>query len=180
MPVYRRRRHLLLTVAAGLLFAQVATASEPSNAPNITEPRNAAAGFAITLWMVNVDALGDHCSKLASPMSGQFLGALKAWQERNAPYVNAALEYMADIEDYIKATQGEAVRKQFRADRKAEFVASAQKAELVWFPDRKLNEVSCLRMARHAEDGSMDLDQNAEFFPILQAMKAETGRKGEP
>ena len=77
MPVYRRRRHLLLTVAAGLLFAQVATASEPSNAPNITEPRNAAAGFAITLWMVNVDALGDHCSKLASPMSGQFLGALR-------------------------------------------------------------------------------------------------------
>lgn len=46
---------------------QAASAPEPAAAEtglNITEPRNAATGFAIVNWMTNVDAIGTHCSKL--------------------------------------------------------------------------------------------------------------------
>jgi hypothetical protein len=163
-------------IAVGVSVAK----SAPASAPNITELRNAATGFAITLWMVNVDALGDHCSKLDSPSDGQFLDTLKAWQGRNTPYVNAALEYMADIEDFISAEQGEAARKKFRAGRKAEFVAAARKSEAIWFPDGQIDEASCRHMAAFVANGSLDLDRNAEFFPILQALKAESDQKGPP
>lgn len=176
MPGFCRFPRLIPAVVAALILLAAGTAMAippPVGAPHITEQRNAAVGFAITLWMVAVDALGDHCSGLGSPSDEQFLAALKAWQGRNAPYVNAALEYMADIEDFIKATQGEPARKQFRADRKTEFVASARKAEVVWFPKGRFDEASCQHMANQVASGVMDLDQNAEFFPILQTMKSE-------
>lgn len=70
----------------------------------VTEERNAAVGFAITLWMTAVDALGTHCSALGCPSDSHFLVTLTAWQERNSPYVNVALEYMADIEDFIRVS----------------------------------------------------------------------------
>lgn len=180
MPGYRRFFCLarVTTIAILLATGSGVAASAPANAPKITEQRNAAVGFAITLWMFNVDALGNHCSKLGSPSDGQFLDAFKAWQDRNAPYVNTALEYMVDMEDFIAAEQGEEARRKFHADRKAEFVASTHKTELVWFPDGMIDEASCMRVANHMADGSMDLDRNAEFFPILQALKAEADEKG--
>ena len=94
--------------------------------------------------------------------------------------MNAALEYMADIEDFISAQQGEAARKAFRAARKAEFVASTRKTEAVWFPDGLVDEASCRHMATFVANGSLDVDQNTEFFPILQTLKAESDRKGTP
>jgi hypothetical protein len=106
--------------------------------------------------------------------------ALKAWQGRNVPYVNAALEYVADMEDFISETQGEPARESFRADRKAEFVASTRKSEAVWFPDGKVDEARCRRLASFVANGSLDLDQNVEFFPILQALKAEADQKVAP
>lgn len=180
MPGYRRLFRLArATIVAILLVAGAGVAtSTPASTPKITEQRNAAVGFAITLWMFNVDALGNHCSKLGSPSDGQFLDASKAWQDRNATYVNAALEYMMDMEDFIATQQGEEARRKFHAESKAEFVASTHKIELVWFPGGRINEATCMRVANHMADGSMDLDRNAEFFPILQALKAESDRKG--
>lgn len=179
MPGYRCRgltraiAAVAILVAASLDGAMAGSAS----APVITEQRNAATGFAITLWMAHVDALGDHCAKLGSPSDDEFMHVLKAWQDRNAPYVNAALEYMADIEDFISATQGEAARSEFRAERKAEFVASTRKTEAVWFPDGRIDEASCQRTAALVANGSLDLDQNIELFPVLQTLKAESDQK---
>lgn len=180
MPGYRRFFRLARVTIITILLATgsgVAT-SAAANAPKITEQRNAAVGFAITLWMVNVDALGNRCSKLGSPSDGQFLDAFKAWQDRNVPYVNAALEYIVDMEDFIAAQQGEAVRRKFHAERKAEFIESTHKIERVWFPNGIIDEASCMRAANHMADGSMDLDRNAEFLPVLQALKVEADKKG--
>lgn len=175
-----RFRALAHSVVIGMLVATGSNlaAAAPVSGPNITEPRNAATGFAITSWMIAVDALGNHCSKLGSPSDVQFADALKAWQGRNAPYVNAALEYMADIEDFVQAKQGEAARAGFRDNRNAEFAASTRKAEAVWFPDHSVDEASCRRMANRYADGSLDLDRSSEFFPILQTLKAEAETKG--
>jgi hypothetical protein len=123
--------------------------------------------------MSNVDALGMHCSALESVSDKTFTTALASWQKRNLPYVNAALSYVADIEDYMLARQGEEARQKFHDDRKAGLVKATHTTEAVWFPTREIDKKSCLNMARHAADGSMDLDQNTEFFPTLQAMKAE-------
>lgn len=176
---YRRSIHAVIAII--VLGARCGGAmAAPPNAPHMSEQRSAAAGFAITLWMTHVDALGDHCATLGSNADGDFMQVLKAWQGRNVPYVNAALDYMADIEDYISAVQGEAARASFRADRKAEFVASTRKSEAVWFPERKVDEASCRRLASFVANGSLDVDQNAEFFPILQTLRAEADQKVDP
>lgn len=182
MPAHHYRTLIAATAAFALLAAAPIDrlVAAPANSPHITEPRNAATGFAVVLWMTQIDALGDHCAQLGSPSDGEFMQILKAWQGRNMPYVNAALEYMADIEDFISATQGETARQEFHAARKAEFVASTRKSEAVWFPDGQIDEASCRHMAAFVANGSLDLDQHAEFFPILQELKAESDRKAMP
>ena len=183
MPEYHRCRGLIHVAAAVAILTAVrveGAVTAPASAPSITEQRNAATGFAITMWMTQIDALGDHCAKLGGPPDNEFMHVLKGWQDRNAPYVNAALEYMADVEDFISAKQGDAARKAFRAARKAEFVASTRKTEAVWFSDGLVNEASCRYMAAFVANGSLDLDQNTEFFPILQTLKAESDRKDTP
>lgn len=167
----------MVAAIAVLTAANIAQAAAPANVPDITEPRNAATGFAITLWMTHIDALGDHCARLGSPSDGEFMQVLSAWQRRNTPYVNAALEYMADIEDFISSTRGEPARRDFRAARKAEFVDSTRKSEAVWFPDGHIDEASCRHLAAFVASGSLDVDQNAEFFPILQQLKAEADER---
>lgn len=183
MRGYHRCRGLIHVAAAVVVLAAASVdgaAAAPASAPNITEQRNAATGFAITLWMTQVDALGGHCAKLGGPSDDEFMHVLKAWQHRNAPYVNAALEYMADIEDFITAQQGESAQKEFRAARKAEFATSTRKTEAVWFPDGRVDEASCRHMAAFVANGSLDVDQDSEFFPILQTLKAESDRKLTP
>jgi hypothetical protein len=172
------QRVIHAAIATFLVLAGLGAAlAAPADAPDMTEQRNAATGFAITLWMTHVDALGTHCAKLGGAAGADSMRALEAWQDRNMPYVNGALEYMADMEEFISAAQGEAARKSFRADRKAEFVASTRKSEAVWFPDGKVDETSCLHLASLVATGSLDLDQNADFFPVLETLKAEADRK---
>lgn len=181
MPGFCRCRGLFNVIAAVAILVAVSidrAMAAPVSTPDITEQRNAATGFAITLWMAEINALGDHCAKMGRPSDDEFVHVLKAWQDRNTPYVNAALEYMADIEDFISAKQGEAVRREFRAARKDEFVASTRKTEAVWFPKGMIDEASCRHLATLVANGSLDLDQNTEFFPILQALKAEADKKG--
>lgn len=129
--------------------------------------------------MTHVDALGKHCATLGSPSDKRFREVLTSWQKRNAPYVNAALAYMSDIEDRIKAGQGEAARQDFRNQRKTEFVESTHKSETVWFPDGKVDEQSYQHLADFVADGSLDVDKNKEFFPVLQEAKLGMPEAGE-
>ena len=145
--------------------------ASPPRLIQVTEQRNAAVGFAITSWMTQVDVLEKHCSALGSESDEHFLEALDGWEKRNNLYVNAALEYMADIENRIRSSEGEASRQNFRNARKAEFVNSTHKAEFVWFPDGKVDEQSCQHMASFVANGSLDLDKHKEFFPVLQDLE---------
>ena len=47
----------------------------------------------------------------------------------------------------------------------------------MWFPNEMIDDASCMRVANRMADGSMDLDRNAEFFPVLQALKTEADKK---
>ena len=62
MPGNRRflRSVRVTTIAILLAAGSGVAASAPVNTPKITGQRNAAVGFAITLWMFNVDALGNQ------------------------------------------------------------------------------------------------------------------------
>src|SRR3546814_19588733 len=101
-----------------------AICSSPARAESenreITEERNAAAGFAVTNWMTVIDSLGTHCSELDDEAGKRSMDALLSWQAANMPYVDAAMRYMIAIEDLILARHGEHARLQFRNDRKAE------------------------------------------------------------
>jgi hypothetical protein len=169
-------------VCTAIVLAVMGSAAEPAAAADtafITEPRNVASGFAITAWMVHVDALGTHCSTIEGGAGKQSMDALASWQKRNVAYVDAALKYMAQIEDFISAKQGEVAREQFHADRKKEFVQSTRKAEAVWFPDGKIDNSSCLNLASHANDGSYDLDKDRKLFPSLQELKTAMDRPAQ-
>lgn len=170
---YSRHRALLIIAFILLMAGSHSAMAFPSNSVVITESRNAAAGFAITLWMANVDALGTHCSTLEGESDKPFTSALESWKRRNSPYVDAALKYMGEIEDHMAANQGEEARKKFRDDRKADFTQATHTTEAVSFRDGKIDSESCLNMANHAADGSMDLDKNKEFFPMLQEIKTD-------
>lgn len=150
--------------------------AEPNDV-KITEPRNAAAGFAVTSWMTIVDALGTHCSKLQGEVGKQSMDALLVWQGRNMLYVDAAFNYMADIEDRILAQQGESARQRFRNDRKAEFSGSARDAQAAWFPDGAVDDSSCLKFATHVGNGSLDLRRHEEFYPLLQEVSEDMRRQ---
>jgi hypothetical protein len=139
----------------------------------ITEARNAAAGFAVTSWMVQVDSLGTHCAKLEGQPGKDALHALASWQARNMPYVDAALTYIVRIEELLRTSQGEAARKKFRDDRAGEFVTSTRRAQVEWLPEGKATERDCLGLAMHAARGDLDLDKHAEHFAILRTIKVD-------
>ncbi|MEP7185353.1 MAG: hypothetical protein ABI767_05880 [Rhodanobacter sp.] len=178
------RKHGLsfgLTASAAFGLALMAAPNpampHPSSPIQMTEQLNAAVGFAITSWMTNVDVLEKHCSALGSKSDGRFVEVLDGWEKRNNLYVNAALEYMADIEDGIRSSKGEASRQNFRNARKAEFVNSTHDAEVVWFPDGKVDEQSCQHMASFVANGSLDLDKHKQFFPVLQDLQIRMGKE---
>lgn len=154
--------------------------TQPYERMLITEPRNAAAGFAITSWMIYVDSLGTLCAKLDGPTGEDALHALSSWKKRDAPYVDASLTYIAQIEEQLLASQGEDARKQFRDQRKAEFANAAREAQVEWFPEGKATEHDCKNLATHAAQGDVDLDKHAEFFSTLQAIKADMDRLRNP
>lgn len=161
-----------IVLAAAMQASPLATPPAATDV-QITEPRNAAAGFAVVMWMSHVDTIGSHCSKLPGKTAATSADALAAWQQRNSPYVNAALKYMARIEDMLGATHGEAARQQFRDDRKREFVSATHQAQSVWFPDAMVTDAGCLKLAAALDSGELDLRRQAEFFPILQQLKSE-------
>ncbi len=72
----------------------------------VTEPRNAAVGFAIVSWMFNADALRTLCARVPGTVPTESLESLKAWQRRNGAYVDASLSYMVAVEDLIQAKDG--------------------------------------------------------------------------
>src|SRR3546814_6698649 len=161
----------------------LAICSSPARAESenleITEARNAAAGFAVTNWMTVIDSLGTHCSELDDEAGKRSMDALLSWQAANMPYVDAAMRYMIAIEDLILARHGENARLQFRNDRKAEFLQAAHSAEEAWFPDRAVDPDSCLRLSAHVADGALDLDRHAEFYPTLRAIMAAMNQRQE-
>jgi hypothetical protein len=147
---------------------------------HIAEPRNAAAGFAVTTWMVQVDSLGTHCAKLEGQTGKDALHALTSWQERNMPYVDASLAYIARIGEFLLASHGEGAKKQFLDDRGDEFATAGRKAQVELLPEGRATERDCLKLTTHTTRGELDLDMHAEFFPILQAIKADMDRMGSP
>ena len=170
----RLRRNVFLAATTIFLTAPCHPAlSAPLKGVHVTEPRNAAAGFAIVLWMANVDALEVHCSKLNDESGQQSMSAIGLWKKRNATYENAVLEYMVRIEEWISSKHGEQARQDFRNERKTEFVKSARDTEAVWFPDGKIDERSCLRLASYVANGSLDIDQAKEFLPTILEITAD-------
>lgn len=164
-----------LKLLGGLLLATVAQSAvaAPSGPPQITEARNAAVGFAMTAWWANTHAIDDRCAALTGEAGRQSSSAMAAWRLKNQRYVDAAFAYLATIEAMLEVSQGQAARKAFRRDRQADFARAASSTESVWFPEEKVDPSSCLNLAGHLADGSLDFDQNAEFFPLLVQIKAD-------
>ena len=155
-------------------FAQDATQGRAAR-PLITEPRNAASGFAVVGWMTYVDTASQLCANASATAAQRSRDALAQWQAHNMAYVEAAFAYMAQVERWLAIEHGEAARRQFREDRKREFTSAVRSAQTTWFPDAVPTEEGCIRFSESLASGSLGFDRHAEFFPILKELKAEAG-----
>ncbi len=155
---------------AQALIAPVAAADSPAGP--FTEPRNAATGFAVTVWMAMDDTLGKHCGTLDGDAGQQARDALARWQGHNQKLVETAFTYMVALEGTIEASNGEAARRAFRNARQQEFMAAARQMQTTWFPEAQVDAERCLRLARQVSDGGYDIARTPEFHDTLQAMAA--------
>lgn len=168
---------ILLALASQL--GDAAPAATKSAIPNgsgelhITEPRNAAAGFAITSWMTHVDTVKQHCARLPEPAAERSRTALAGWLERNGAYADAAFTYMSRTAGMLAAQHGDAAGQKFLDDRKEEAASATRQAQAVYFPEAVVTERGCLRLAAALASGLLDFEGQAEFFPLLQELKAE-------
>jgi hypothetical protein len=154
--------------------------SEPRAGPEhsyINARRNAAAGFVITLWMSSMDALKRHCPMLADDAGETSRRAGSSWQERNQPYVSAARAYLEKTDDLMALRMGPSSIEAYREARAVKFDKAAHELFNQWFPGKRIDDHACLVLARTAAGGSMDTEQNKEFFPTLQELKADMDRQ---
>lgn len=158
------------------MFASACVTADGVAESNITESRNVAAGFAITLWMGIVDSLGNRCGALPGETGVQARAALTQWQGRNASVTDVALEYMLDFEDFVVSKGGETARLEFRDQRKQEFAASAREMRSNWFPEARIDARNCQQITTQVFNGDYDIGKEPDIYRTLEAMRRERGK----
>lgn len=95
-----------LVVALTAVLVTLDCSAEAARPPvDISEPRNAAAGFAVTTALFQMDTLGRHCADLEGMTAARAQVALGKWQQRNGALVDAAMTYVVLAGEYM-ATLG--------------------------------------------------------------------------
>ena len=126
-----------------MFLATLLAAAQASTAPatlEVTEPRNAAVGFALTTSL-GVERMARACSAVPD-VAPRFEAASQAWLARNKPYADAAHGWLEHVKGLIAADQGAGVaeasrdRRPPRADcspsRRAQTRHRARQAKAKW------------------------------------------------
>jgi hypothetical protein len=132
----------------------------------ITEARNAAVGFALTMDLVT-SSLASTCAETSEALSRTAPAARSAWKAHNWHLVDSAHKYLLFVRARVVAQRGEDAGRAFYEEQRARFVADARTALTDTFPEGGINAGECETVVTKLVDGSMDFEAKPDFFKAL-------------
>jgi hypothetical protein len=133
---------------------------------SITEARNAAVSFALTMDLVT-SSLASTCADASKALSSAAPAARSSWKEHNWHLVDSAHKYLLFVRAAIEAQGGAEAGQAFYEGQKARFVADAKTALTQSFPGGDIGEAGCEEVIAKLGDGSMNFEAKPEFFKSL-------------
>ena len=152
---------LLLGLAlATAAFAQ--TPVEPFLPLPITEPRNAAVGYALTQAQFVNTMLGT-CARLDEATSSRAKLIWSNWQDRNWPYVEAARGWLQYSQAVVSSRQGQEAGAAVQSKVISEVGANARLTLLDILPGGEPQAAACEKWLHLTNDTRIDLRASKEF-----------------
>lgn len=146
-----------------LTFESYAQAQSDSFIPlAVTEPRNAAVGFALTQAQF-VNTLLGTCARLDEGMSESSKLTWSNWQARNWSHVEAARGWLQYVRALISSKNGQEAGASFQSKTIAEIGANARTTLLDIFPGGEPQAAACNQWLGLLSDPRIDLRASKEF-----------------
>lgn len=170
---------LLLCLLAATASAQDSPA--PLKPLPVTEPRNAAVGFALTQAAFTANMIA-ACNQLPEKGIQDPNTVFAGWRQRNGPYVEAAQGWILYVTGLIRGSKGPEAAQTFQQKTLNEFTTSAKTTANSMFLKGDPKPVVCDKWMRFLSDPRIDLVASAEFGGDLRDIFAfhkavlETGR----
>lgn len=146
-------------------------ASGPDAANRFTEQKAAALGFSATQNSIALNILR-KCESTASKDS--VTKSYNEWKERNWVYIRAADLYADDLISHTVKVSGPEVALFFQKYTNSEIMKNTLASLKIIFPKKENIGSECLNSTKHLES-RLNLEENAEFFPILQKFVVDYG-----
>jgi hypothetical protein len=157
------RNHLFLLLFFSLLGVVEAQESPAPLKPlAVTEPRNAAVGFALTQTAFTVNMVG-ACKQMPEKTSQDPDAVLVAWRQRNGSIVDASQGWILYVRSLIVAQQGQEAGEAFTSKTLAEFATNGASTANSMFSKGDTKSVVCEKWLRFLSDPRIDLSASAEF-----------------
>lgn len=141
----------------------------------ITEQRNAAVSFALTVDIVTT-SLAATCAEAGESLAVKAAAARSSWRAHNGHLVDAAHRYLLHVRAVVAAQRGEDAGRAFYEEQKARFFAEAKTALMETFPAGGVGASECEAIVPKLRDGSMNFEAKPEFFQALLGIKADMSR----
>ena len=154
-----------LSLVLGLTLATAAAAQtppEPFVPLPITEPRNAAVGYALTQAQF-VNTLLGTCARVDESTSTRAKLTWSNWQDRNWPHVEAARGWLQYVRAMVSSRQGQEAGAAIQSKVIAEVGANARSTLLDVLPGGEPQAAVCDKWLQLASDPRIDLRASKEF-----------------
>ncbi len=158
----------------GLTFATSAvaqTAPKPFVPLPITEPRNAAVGYALTQAQF-VNTLLATCARLDESSSNRAKLTWSNWQDRNWPHVEAARGWLQYVRAVVSSRQGQEAGASWQSKIISEVGANARSTLLDVLPNGEPQAAACDKWQQLVSEPRIDLRASKEFGPDLDDILA--------
>lgn len=171
MAVVRNTAATLVAVffAATCGFA-TAQALHPDD--RITEARNAAVGYAISMDLL-MHRLAFSCAAYGGDARSRTAAARHGWTRRNGALVDAAHRYLRMVEARIAQEQGEAAGTRFYEERKSQFETEAQAFLEQRFEGKPDAFATCRSIASSLDSRELELGDHETHAAELRALALE-------
>lgn len=167
-------RSIKLSLVFGVALAAAAVAQTPpeSFVPlPITEPRNAAVGYALTHAQF-VNSLLGTCARLDESTSTRAKLTWASWQSRNWPHVEAARGWLQYVRAIASSQQGQEAGAAIQSKVLSEMSTNARLALLDVLPGGEPQVAACDKWLQLVSDPRIDLRASKEFGHDLEHILA--------
>ena len=167
--MHLRTLSLVLMAAALAPSTLLAKAEALPDPLPITEPRNAAAGYAITRD-ISMYVLQQRCAALGGELEGRFARAYGDWQRANRPAVDAAYFWTQFVGTMLSSEAGEDAGRRFVADTSRALETQGRQTVDILFDGHDVDVANCEKLLPLYEHPEFAADAHPEFKPLLAEM----------